>query len=97
VQPGDDEVVAVHVLTHESMHIRGLTDDAAAECAAVQRDAMTARFLGADLAAAAALAHRYWTRMYPQMLDGYRSGGCAAEGPLDEHLPDAPWAVVRRP
>jgi len=97
VQPSDDEVVAVHVLTHESMHMRGLTDEAAAECAAVQRDAMTARLLGAEPAAAAALAHRYWTRMYPQMRDDYRSSGCAAEGPLDEHLPDAPWAVVRLP
>jgi len=90
-QPSDDEVIAVHVLTHESMHMRGRTDEADAECAAVQRDAMTARLLGADPAAASALARRYWTQMYPQMPDGYRSGGCAAGGPLDEHLPDAPW------
>jgi hypothetical protein len=91
-QPSDDEVIAVHVLTHESMHMRGMTDEAEAECAAVQRDARTARLLGADAAAATALAHRYWTQMYPQMPDGYRSGYCSAGGSLDEHLPDAPWS-----
>jgi hypothetical protein len=90
-QPSDDEVVAVHVLTHESMHMRGLTSEAQAECAAMQRDARTARLLGADEAAARALTHRYWTQMYPQMPDDYRSGDCLGGGPLDEHLPDAPW------
>jgi hypothetical protein len=82
----------VHVLTHESMHMRGLTDEAAAECAAVQRDAMTARLLGADATAATALARSYWTQMYPRMSDDYRSGECTPAGPLDEHLPDAPWS-----
>ena len=90
-QPSDNQVIAVHVLTHESMHMRGLTDEAQAECAAVQRDAMTARLLGADPAAARALAVRYWTQMYPQMPDGYRTGECTTGGPLDERLPDAPW------
>jgi hypothetical protein len=90
-RPSDDEVIAVHVLTHESMHMRGLTAESAAECAAVQRDAMTARLLGADPAAASALAHRYWAQVYPQMPEDYRSGECTAGGTLDEHLPDAPW------
>src|SRR3954454_196809 len=89
--PSDDQVIAVHVLTHESMHMRGLTDEAQAECAAMQRDAKTATLLGADAASAAALARRYWTSMYPRMPEAYRSSTCAAGGALDEHLPDAPW------
>src|SRR3954447_3958080 len=88
--PTDDEVIAVHVLTHESMHMRGLTDEAQAECAAMQRDATTATLLGADAASAAALARRYWTSMYPRLPDDYRSTECVAGASLDEHLPDAP-------
>ncbi|MGB8652028.1 MAG: hypothetical protein WCD35_15350, partial [Mycobacteriales bacterium] len=40
--PTMDEAVAVHVLTHESMHMRGQTNEALAECEAVQRDEITA-------------------------------------------------------
>ena len=34
---------ALHVLTHEAMHLSGRLGEAGAECAAVQRDARTAR------------------------------------------------------
>ena len=90
-RPTDDEVVAVHVLTHEAMHMRGLTDEAGAECAAVQRDELTAKLLGADDAEARALARRYWLLDYPQMPDDYRSGDCKPGGAMDEHLVSAPW------
>jgi hypothetical protein len=89
--PSLDEVVAVHVLTHESMHMHGITGEAQAECAAMQRDAETARLLGANADDATALARRYWQQVYPRMSDDYRSGDCRAGGALDEHLPDAPW------
>ena len=92
LQPSLDEVIAVHVLTHESMHMHGITDEAQAECAAVQRDAQTARLLGANAADATALARRYWREVYPRMPDDYRSGDCSAGGGFDEHLPDAPWS-----
>jgi hypothetical protein len=84
-------VVAVHVLTHEAMHLSGQLNEAAAECAAVQRDARTARLLGAPDSAAAELAAAYWRNLYPLMPDGYRSAGCRQGGPLDEGLTDAPW------
>ena len=45
--PTRDEVVAVHVLSHEARHMAGQTVEAEAECAAMQRDARTARLLGA--------------------------------------------------
>lgn len=91
--PTPDEVVAVHVLTHESMHMKGITNEAEAECAAVQRDAATAELLGADQPAAVALARTYWLTDYPRMPDGYRSTNCVAGGPWDEHLPNAPWSA----
>ena len=93
--PTDDEIVAVHVLTHESMHMRGLTDEVSAECAAVQRDELTAKLLGADDAEARELARRYWLLDYPRMPDNYRSADCRPGGAMDEHLATAPWAPPR--
>jgi uncharacterized membrane protein YeaQ/YmgE (transglycosylase-associated protein family) len=90
-RPTRDQVVAVHVLTHEAMHLSGRLGEAVAECAAVQRDAHTARLLGARPADAAALAGAYWGNICPLMPDGYRSGDCRPGGPLDEGLADAPW------
>jgi hypothetical protein len=90
-RPSRDQVVAVHVLTHEAMHMSGQLDEAAAECAAIQRDAHTARLLGASAAASATLADAYWRDIYPLMPDGYRSTDCRPGGALDERLADAPW------
>jgi hypothetical protein len=90
-RPTRDQVVAVHVLTHEAMHMSGLLDEAVAECAAVQRDAQTARLLGARPADAAALAAAYWANIYPLMPDRYRSGECRPGGAMDDRLADAPW------
>ena len=89
--PSYDEVVAVHVLTHESMHMRGQPNEAMAECEAVQRDAVTAAQLGATPQEAHELAVRYWQTVYPQMPDGYFTRDCAPGGTLDEGLPTAPW------
>lgn len=89
--PSYDEVVAVHVLTHEAMHMRGATDEAVAECEAVQRDAVTARLLGATPEQARALAVQYWRTVYPRMDEGYVSRDCAPGAPWDERLDTAPW------
>lgn len=91
-RPSEAEVVAVHILTHEAMHMEGIRNEAAADCAAVQRDAATARMLGADAEAAAALVRRYWVEVYPRLGGDYRSADCGPGGRLDEALPDAPWA-----
>jgi hypothetical protein len=90
-RPSEDEVQAVHVLSHESRHMSGETSEARAECQAMQRDEAAARLLGADDAQARRLARYYWTVDYPRMPEGYRSGDCAPGGPWDEHLPDPPW------
>jgi hypothetical protein len=90
--PSADQILAVHILTHESMHMAGITNEARAECAAVQRDARMAELLGADPAEAHELARAYWVSVYPRMADDYVSGDCHAGGRLDERLPDPPWA-----
>jgi hypothetical protein len=86
-----DAVIAVHVLTHEAMHMRGETSEAKAECEAMQRDRTTAELLGASPAQARALARVYWLNVYPEMPDDYRSRDCAPGGPWDEQLPSAAW------
>ncbi len=73
-----EQVVAVHVLTHEAMHVAGHTVEAEAECLAVQQDAAMAELLGADPAQATALAQRYRAEVYPRLREAYRSAGCAA-------------------
>ena len=79
--PDRDQVVAVHVLSHEARHMAGLTDEARAECVAVQRDARTARLLGAIAGSRrAALARRYWRRSTRRMPDEYRTPDCAPGG-----------------
>jgi hypothetical protein len=92
--PSQAQVVAVHVLTHEAMHMAGIVDEAAAECAAVQRDALTARLLGASTADARLLAARYWRTVYPAMPPDYRSAACGPGRSLDERGADAPWAAA---
>jgi hypothetical protein len=89
--PTRSQMIAVHVLTHETMHMSGATDEAITECRAMQRDAAMAVRLGAEPSAALALAVRYQREIYPSMPDGYRSSGCVSGGQLDEHLPDSPW------
>ena len=88
--PTIDEIAAVHVLAHEAMHTAGLLSEPEAECAAVQANAKAATLLGATEAQGAALSERYWTEIYPNMPDGYRSSECKAGGALDTGGP-APW------
>jgi hypothetical protein len=94
VQPDLDHVVAVHTLTHEAIHMSGVTNEAETECIALQRDAEMARLLGAPAEGARALSVRYWESIYPRMPDPYASEDCRAGGPLDIRSADAPWNAV---
>lgn len=91
--PTLDQVIAVHVVTHETMHMVGIVNEAQAECAAVQRDAAMAEALGASPAEARSLARRYWAEVYPRMPDEY-VGGCGPGGRFDEGTPTAPWLAI---
>jgi hypothetical protein len=93
-RPTEQEVQAVHVLSHEARHMAGVTDEAMAECQAMQRDPTAARLLGADPAQARRLARYYWLVLYHAMPEAYVSPSCAPGSPWDEHLPDAPWQQV---
>jgi len=91
-RPSAGQILAVHILTHESMHMSGTTNEAIAECHAMQHDTTMAEDLGADPAAAHALSVTYWRTVYPNMPDNYTSSDCKPGGALDLHLADAPWS-----
>jgi hypothetical protein len=86
-------MIAVHVLTHEAMHMSGAADEAETECEAMQRDARMARLLGAALSDARYLASWYWQTVYPRMSPEYRSDECGPGQAFDAGLPDPPWEI----
>lgn len=89
--PPLEQVVAVHVLSHESMHLTGIASESLAECDALQRDAGTAEQLGATPEQGRLLAETYLTRVYPRMPADYTSRDCARGGRLDLTPDDSSW------
>lgn len=76
------DVEAVNAFAHESMHLRGITSEAQAQCYAIQADAWTALQLGATEAQARA-AGQFALALQPALPGEYRSGECRAGGALD--------------
>jgi len=85
------ELVAVHTVGHEASHLAGIRDEAAAECAAVQRDTDVMVALGATRAEAAREVGEYLRVVYPSLSDAYRSSECVAGGSLDLSPADGTW------
>lgn len=83
--------VAVHVLAHEAIHLRGWTNEAVAECYGLQHTAQVARALGAPARKAQLLARLYWEQVYPDMPDEYRTTDCVDGGRLDLHKDSDIW------
>jgi len=71
----DDTAVAygVAVLTHESVHMRGVMDEAATECQAVSRSASVAHALGASPQAAAFIADWQFSVADDQLPEQYQT------------------------
>lgn len=84
-----EKIFAVHAVTHEARHMIGERSEAAADCQAVQRDAQTAKGLGASEETARQLALAYYQTIYP--IHPYFSSECKKGGALDENLPGSPW------
>ena len=86
-----NSAVAVHVLAHEAIHLRGWTDETVAECYGMQHTAQVARALGAPARKAQLLARLYWEQVYPDMPDAYRTSDCADGARLDLHKDSDVW------
>lgn len=89
--PTRDQVIAVHVLSHEAVHAIGVTDEARTECLAMQFDERLALLLGASGPQARALADRYWREVFPRMPPAYRGVECVPGGALDRSPSDGHW------
>ncbi len=96
----DKELWSLNMFTHESMHVRGETNEARTECQAVQRDYRAARLLGVPEATARRNALDYYHNGYQDrgriggMQSAYYSADCAPGKALDEHLSDSTWSAL---
>ncbi len=87
VGPRDDAAFAVTVLAHEATHLRGVRDEAATECFALQDGVMLGRRLGLDAGTARALMRSQRDRDLSDVsvarLDYRLPAGCRNGGSLD--------------
>jgi len=74
---------AIHTLAHEAQHLRGISNEAIAECYGLQVTADAAVRLGIDPLRARELQAWIYTRGYPNEPDEYRTSACRDGGPLD--------------
>jgi hypothetical protein len=87
-----DIVVAVHVLTHESWHLRGVLDEGTTECYAYQTDSAVAQRFGATRLQGELLAAFVESRGASASLPQYRPpAGCNPRGRLDLHPETTNW------
>ena len=95
----DEELWALAMFTHESMHVRGERNEALTECEAVQRNYRSAKLLGVPDAIAKQNALDYYNNLYKARRDEgimqaeYYSDECAPAKAMDEHLIDSTWAT----
>jgi hypothetical protein len=91
--PGDERDVAraLHVLAHESSHLAGVRDEAAADCYGLQRTAVVAEGLGADPAEAQRLALIALEERAVTAPPEYRSPECHDGGALDLDPTSSAW------
>ena len=94
----EDELWALAMFTHESMHVRGELNEARTECEAVQRNYRAAKLLGVPDATAKRNALDYYNILYKErgkegiMQAQYYSDECAPGKAMDERLSDSTWA-----
>ena len=81
--PTEGQILAVHIVAHETMHINGIQSEAVAECRAVQLNNLVAEKLGATPEQARVLQRSYYAEYYPRQRDDYGSGECREGGELD--------------
>ena len=95
----DDTAVAygVAVLTHESVHMRGVMDEAATECQAVSRSAGVAQALGASPQAAAFIADWQFSVADDNLPEQYQTtADCRGPAPRPEPIAPPGIANARR-
>lgn len=81
---------SVDTLAHESMHARGVYNEADTECYAIQLVPETSALLGLSPRIGRLFANAMW-RNYPHEPKGYATSRCHNGGPLDLHRGSSVW------
>ena len=84
-------VVAIHTLTHEAWHLRGVQDERIAECYALQTNQLVATRLGAGEQLARAIAVFYATERYTKLSTTDQSPLCRSGGRYDLNRASRAW------
>jgi hypothetical protein len=85
ISPTLEQIAAVHLIAHETMHVNGIWSESEAECHAAQLSHLVAERLGATPTQARELQAHYFAELYESNRPHYKSSGCRAGGALDLH------------
>lgn len=80
------QVQALHVLTHEAVHVSGEYNEAVTECTAINRDSITVKELGGEPDVAAQVATDYYKEFFPRMPSRYKLPDCTILPEFDSVL-----------
>lgn len=71
------QLQALHVLTHEAVHVSGEYNESVTECAAINRDSITVKELGGSSSVMEEVPTRYYKEFFPRMPSEYKLPDCA--------------------
>lgn len=77
------QIVALHVLTHESVHVSGQFSESIAECTALQRDPLAVTTLGGSNEVAHVVQSEYFKQVFPNLSDAYKLKDCKIDDKFD--------------
>jgi hypothetical protein len=95
-QRAEDMAEALMTLAHESMHLRGWADEAAAQCYGLQQLTFTVERLGGTLAEGLAVTS-YMLALQQWVPEEYQSADCARGGLLDLYPKTRPFPTEEVP
>ena len=84
-----DQIFAMHIFTHETMHIRGEENEKRTDCQAIQRNHLVGELFGIDPSISRRNANTYYYDFYPK--HPYFDKNCKPGGKFDERLPNSIW------
>jgi hypothetical protein len=82
----EERLLGIETVAHEAQHLKGIGDEATAECYGLQHHAVVSQRFGATAAQARTMALDYFTLVYPSLDAEYRSPECRDGGALDLNL-----------
>jgi hypothetical protein len=84
--PSEEQLKALHVFTHESVHVSGEYNEAVTECTAINRDYLTVKALGGSEEDGHHMAMVYYKTVWPDMPKEYILQGCEINPKFDSIL-----------